>query len=99
MWAVASARFAGAANLRDLPAAWSCRPETLAPAPTPSTGDALHRKQGDDLDGVGRHAAPVTPACDDKDRAPTREHGLFDAASYLKSDRMLWLFWFAIESA
>lgn len=27
------------------------------------------------------------------------ERGLFAAASYLKSDRMLWLFWFAIDSA
>jgi len=54
--------------------------------------------------GVGRTSitgtsCAATPAGHGRDRAPGGSTVVSKAEAYLNSDRMLWLFWLAIESA
>jgi len=50
--------------------------------------------------GLGRTTRRV-PSCQllTAQTALREEHGLSEVAAYLKSERMLWLFWLAIDSA
>jgi hypothetical protein len=73
-------------------------PDNFAQAPTPSTPETLNRNQGNGLDWIGRHVERRHVGLDGE-TALLAERGLSDGTSYLKSDRMLWLFWLAIDSA
>lgn len=73
--------------------------EKFTPAPKPATPDALRcdRRNRQDRIGTTRRTPPRRPST--MQAALHAERGLVDIAAYLKSDRMLWLFWLAIDNA
>jgi hypothetical protein len=80
-----TAGLAGSSRSPGVPGHWATPP---ARRPEKAVGSALRVRRG-----------CVKAAFHHGDRAPRGARSFFEAATYLNSARMLWLFWLAIDSA